>query len=153
MDNVKFNYVFGKPAEGQFGRWAEGNVVRSPEGHRLVAHLFYMGPGPTSGCQSFELDVPGPFSASAFASFLRTIDRGRFATATQELILTEADGLDPGTRDEISRALPEGRQRRLEGELAPEQFAALAAKLEQAQRRELLGQALARRARRTPSGG
>jgi len=146
VDNVKFDYVFGKPAEGQFGQWAEGNVARSPDGHLFVAHLWYFAPGAVFGCHRIDLDVAGPFHTTAFASFLDNIGKGRFETATHELNLNDVEGLDAERSNQISSILARRGQGAAVGGLDREQIASLTAKLEQVRRRELLGRVMGQRA-------
>ena len=139
MDNVKFEFIFGKPPEGHFGRWVEGSVGNSTSGTLLVAKLWYAVPGPGYGCHPVELDVPGAFQPAVFASFLKAVSTGRFATATRELVLLKSEGLGTKTSDEILSSIADQGQDRVPGGLTHEQMTSIAARLERVRHMEILG--------------
>jgi hypothetical protein len=139
MDNVKFEFIFGKPPEGHFGRWVEGSVAVSTSGTLFVAKLRYAVRGPGYGCHPVELDVPGAFQPAAFASFLNAVSTGRFATATRELVLLESEGLGTKTSDEILSSIADQGEDGVHSGLTPEKMTSVAARLERVRHMEILG--------------
>lgn len=102
-----FDYMFGKAAGDEVGRWVQGAVVADELGYRFTAELCIRLPAsdPLWHRSSVCLEVRRPFNAVDFAAFLRLVSSGTFETATPVLGLYETNNLDPSAAGAIFNAI------------------------------------------------